>query len=159
MGDFSGFENVFESGKSLTASEIGVSAENASAAQRPIILATRGSALALVQAKEVQALLEKELEKRKIDRALEWSRRRRLIADGRDPDQEEMDAEVRSHGKGKGKLPSVEELRAEQLEELQNTPLEKGDFLSMVIAGFITIFPVCVGLILLICLVVYLFFS
>lgn len=73
MGDFSGFENVFESGKSLTASEIGVSAENASAAQRPIILATRGSALALVQAKEVQELLEKELEKRKIDRAVELS--------------------------------------------------------------------------------------
>ena len=97
--------------------------------------------------------------KQKIDRALEWSRRRRLIADGRDPDQEELDAEVRSHGKGKGKLPSMEELRSEQLEELQNAPLEKGDFLSMVIAGFLTIFPVCIGLILLICLVVYLFFS
>jgi len=97
--------------------------------------------------------------KRKIDRALEWSRRRRLIADGRDPDQEELDAEVARHGKGKGELPSMEELRAEQLEELQNAPLEKGDFLSMVIAGFLTIFPVCIGLILLICLVAYLFFS
>ena len=97
--------------------------------------------------------------KRKVERALEWSRRRRLIADGRDPDQEELDAEVRSHGKGKGNLPSIEELRAEQMEEMNQVELEKGDFKAMVIAAFLTIFPVCVIAILAICLVAYLLFT
>lgn len=96
--------------------------------------------------------------KRKIERALEWSRHRRLRSEGRNPEQEELDAEVRKHGKGKGELPSIEELRAEELEQLNNARFEKGDVPAMIISAFVTIVPVCIGVIVLICLLVYLFF-
>ena len=97
--------------------------------------------------------------KRKVDRAMEWSRHRRMRADGRDPEQEELDAEVRSAGKGKGKdLPSMEELRAEEIAKLNQEPIEKKDVFSMIASAFLTIFPACVGVILLICLIVLLFF-
>lgn len=90
---------------------------------------------------------------------MEWSRHRRMRADGRDPEQEELDEEVKRAGKGKGKdLPSMEELRAEELKQLHDEPVEKKDVFSMIVAAFITIFPVCVGLILLICLIVYFIF-
>ena len=98
--------------------------------------------------------------KGKVDRAMKWSHDRRLRADGRDPEQEELEEEIRKAGKGKGEpLPSIEELRAEQLEELKNEPIENKDVFSMIAAAFLTIFPVCVGLIVLICLIAYLFFA
>ena len=98
--------------------------------------------------------------KRKVDRAMEWSRHRHLREQGRDPEQEELEAEIRRHGKGKGdEMPSMEELRAEALEELKNEPVDNKDVFSMITAAFLTIFPVCVGLILLICLLAYLFFN
>lgn len=97
--------------------------------------------------------------KRKVDRAMKWSHDRRLRAEGRDPEQEELEEEIRKAGKGKGDpLPSMEEIRAEQMEELKNEPIENKDVFSMMVAAFLTIFPICVGLILVICLVAYLFF-
>ena len=93
---------------------------------------------------------------RKIDRAMKWSRERKMRAEGRDPEQEALDREVQNHGKGKWKeeLPTVEELREEE-DKLQ---LEKGDLPAMIGSAFLTIFPVCVLALLLICLLVYLFF-
>ena len=95
---------------------------------------------------------------RKINRAMKWSRERKMREEGRDPEQEALEAEVRSAGKGKWKeedpLPSMEELRAEE-EKLQ---LEKGDLPAMIGSGFLTIFPACVLVILVICLLTYLFF-
>ncbi len=96
---------------------------------------------------------------RKIDRAMKWSRERRMRQDGRDPEQEALDAEVASHGKGKGKdLPSMEELRAEELKLLQDQPIEKKDVLAMILSGFVTVFPICVALIGAVCLLTWLFF-
>ena len=94
---------------------------------------------------------------RKIDRAMKWSRERRMRADGRDPEQEELDAEVERKGKHE-KLPAMEELRAQELEELRNEPISKGEISSMILSAFLTIFPVCLGVILVICLAVYFFF-
>ena len=93
---------------------------------------------------------------RKINRAMKWSRERKMRAEGRDPEQEALEAEIKNHGKGKWKeeLPSMEELR----EEESKLQLEKGDLPAMIWAAFLTIFPVCVLVILLICLAVYLFF-
>ena len=96
---------------------------------------------------------------RKIDRAMKWSRERRMRADGRDPEQEALDAEVAAAGKGKGKdLPSMEELRAEEMQRLQEQPIEVKDVLSMILSGFLTVFPLGAGAILLICGLTWLFF-
>ena len=95
---------------------------------------------------------------KKIDRAVKWSRDRRLRSEGRDPEQEALEAELARHGKGKWKeeeLPSMEEIIRE---EEAKRPLEKRDMFSLIISGLITLVPVCLGLLLLIWLLVYLFF-
>ena len=96
---------------------------------------------------------------RKIDRAMKWSRDRRLRSEGRDPEQEALDAELARHGKGNWKqeepLPSMDELIRE---EEAKRPLEKKDLFSLILSGMITLVPICVGLILLICLLTYAFF-
>lgn len=95
---------------------------------------------------------------RKINRALKWSRERKMREEGRDPEQEALEAEVQNRGKGKWKekdaLPSMEEL----IEEEKKLQLEKGDLPAMIGAAFLTIFPVCVIAVLVICLLVWLFF-
>ena len=95
---------------------------------------------------------------RKINRAMKWSRERKMRAEGRDPEQEALEADLKNRGKGKWKqeeeLPTMEELRKEE-EELQ---VEKGDVPAMIGAAFLTIFPVCVLALLAICVAVYLFF-
>ena len=95
---------------------------------------------------------------RKINRALKWSRERKMREEGRDPEQEALEAEVQNQGKGKWKekdaLPSMEEL----IEEEKKLQLEKGDLPAMIGAAFLTIFPVCVIAVLVICLLVWLFF-
>lgn len=99
------------------------------------------------------------LMQRKIDRAMKWSRERRMRLDGRDPEQEELEAEVARHGKGKGKdLPSMEELRAEETKLLQDQPIEKKDMTAMILSGMATVFPVCAAVICVICLLTWLFF-
>ncbi len=96
---------------------------------------------------------------RKIDRAMKWSRERRMRQDGRDPEQEALDAEVAARGKGKGKdLPSMEELRAEELKLLQEQPIEKKDVWAMILSGMMTVFPICLALIAVMCLLTWLFF-
>ena len=96
---------------------------------------------------------------RKINRAMKWSRDRKLRSEGRDPEQEALEAEVRSRGKGKWKkeeaLPTMEEL----MEEERKLHLEKGDMGSMIAAAFLTIFPVCVLAVGAICLIVWLLFT
>ena len=97
--------------------------------------------------------------KRKVDRAMEWSRHRRMREEGRDPEKEELEAEIKKAGKGKGEdLPSMEELRKEEIHQLNKEPVEGKDVFSMILSAFLTIFPACVGVILLICLIVLLFF-
>ena len=95
---------------------------------------------------------------RKIDRAVRWSRERKLRAEGRDPEQEALEAELDNHGKGSWKkespLPSMEEIRREE-EELGLTPR---DMFSLIFSGLITIMPVVIGILALLCLVVYLLF-
>ncbi len=52
----------------------------------------------------------------------------------------------------------MEELIAEEKQkELER--LEKGDVKAMILAAMITIFPICLGLILLICLIAYFFMA
>ena len=80
-----------------------------------------------------------------------------MRADGRDPEQEELDAEVKRKGKHE-KLPSMEELRQQELEELRSEPISKGEIGSMILSAFLTLFPACLGVILVICLVAVLFF-
>ena len=80
-----------------------------------------------------------------------------MRADGRDPEQEELEAELQRKGKHE-KLPTMEELREQELEELRSEPISKGEISSMILSAFLTIFPVCLGVILVICLVAYLFF-
>ena len=95
---------------------------------------------------------------RKIDRAVRWSRERKMRAEGRDPEQEAVEEELRNHGKGTWKkespLPSMEEIRREE-EELGLTPK---DMFSLIFSGMITILPVVIGMLALLCLVVYLLF-
>ena len=94
---------------------------------------------------------------KKIRRAIQLTRDRRLRAQGRDPEQEALEARVRNRGKGEWKeeLPTMEEL----LEEEDRLQLEKGDLPALILSAFLTIVPVCVLVILVICLVAYLFFS
>ena len=60
----------------------------------------------------------------KINRAMKWSRDRRLRREGRDPEQEALNEELKRHGKGNWKkeeaLPSMEEIIRE---EQENSPL------------------------------------
>ena len=95
---------------------------------------------------------------RKINRALKWSRERKMRAEGRDPEQEALEAEVKARGKGhwkeKDPLPTIEEI----IEEENKLQLEKGDLPAMIGAAFLTIFPVCILAVGLICLLVWLFF-
>ncbi|MBQ7800944.1 MAG: hypothetical protein IJ375_01310 [Oscillospiraceae bacterium] len=95
---------------------------------------------------------------RKINRAMKWSRERKMRTEGRDPEREALEAEVRDRGKGKWKekdeLPTMEEL----IEEEKKLQLEKGDLPAMIGAAFLTIFPVCVLAVGIICLLVWLFF-
>ena len=64
--------------------------------------------------------------RRKVDRAMKWSRDRDLQAEGIDPEEEELKAEPRKHStRRKSEIPSREELMAEEKQkELQN--LERG---------------------------------
>lgn len=52
-------------------------------------------------------------------------------------------------------LPSMEDLKAEM--QSDKPELEKGDLPAMLMAGFITILPACILVLLLICAVVFLF--
>lgn len=95
---------------------------------------------------------------KKIDRAVKWSRDRRLRAEGRDPEQEALEREVKSHGKGKWKeepLPTMEEIIRE---EEAKRPLEKGDMWSLILSGMLVFIPVVAGILGLLFLIVYLFF-
>ncbi len=94
---------------------------------------------------------------RKINRAMKWSRDRRLRAEGKDPEREALEKEVASHGKGKWKeeLPSMEEIIRE---EEANRPLEKKDTFSLILSGMITLVPVVVVLLAILFLLVYIFF-
>ena len=56
---------------------------------------------------------------RKIDRAMKWSKERRMRADGLDPEEEEIKEELRKHSSNKEDLPSMEDLRAEALEDCE----------------------------------------
>lgn len=99
------------------------------------------------------------LMQRKIDRAMKWSRERRMRLDGRDPEREELEAEVARHGKGKGRdLPSMEELREEETKRLQEQPIERKDMTAMILSGMMTVFPICAAAIGVICLLTWLFF-
>lgn len=95
--------------------------------------------------------------KKKVERAMRWSRERRMRADGRDPEQEALEAELKNKGKAQD-LPSMEELRAEELEALQNESIDSKSVMAMIVSAFLTIFPVCVAAIVVICLVAYFFF-
>jgi len=61
---------------------------------------------------------------KKIDRAVRWSRERKLREQGIDPEQQALEAEVQSHGKGQWKekspLPSMEEILREEREMVAN---------------------------------------
>lgn len=93
---------------------------------------------------------------RKVDRAMKWSKERSLRAEGIDPEEEEIQAELRKHSSQKEKLPSMAELMEEKKQkELEH--LEKGDVKAMILAAMITIFPICLALIGLICLIAYFF--
>ena len=95
---------------------------------------------------------------RKINRAMKWSRERKLREQGRDPEQEALEEQARSHGKGQWKekspLPSMEEI----LREEQELGLGKQDMFALILSGLITIVPVVLLILLVIFLVVYLFF-
>lgn len=90
---------------------------------------------------------------RKVDRAMKWSRDRAMREDGMDPEEEELKAALRKQS-GQDPLPSMEELRAEAMEAEKVT---KGETFTMILSAMITILPVCVILVLLICLVGFLF--
>ena len=95
---------------------------------------------------------------RKVDRAMKWSRERSLRAEGIDPEEEELKAELKKHSGKKDSAPSMEELIAEEKQkELER--LEKGDVKAMILAAMITIFPICLGRSLLICLIAYFFMA
>ena len=95
---------------------------------------------------------------KKIDRAMKWSRERKLREQGRDPEQEALEAEVESRGKGKWKektsLPSMEEI----LREEQELGLEGQDMFALILSGLMTILPVVLGILLVIFLIVWLLF-
>lgn len=55
---------------------------------------------------------------RKVDRAMKWSRERSLRAEGIDPEEEELKAELKKHSGKKDSAPSMEELIAEEIGEI-----------------------------------------
>ena len=93
---------------------------------------------------------------KKINRALRWSRERKLREQGIDPEQQALEEEARSQGKGqwkeKSELPSMEEI----LREEQQLGLGKEDMFALIFSGLVTILPVVIGILLAIFLVVYL---
>ena len=95
---------------------------------------------------------------RKINRAFRWSRERKLREQGRDPEQEALEEEALSQGKGQWKekspLPSMEEI----LREERELDLGKEDMFALIFSGLMTILPVVLGILLAIFAVVYLFF-
>lgn len=94
--------------------------------------------------------------RRKVDRAMKWSRDRSLQAEGIDPEEEELKAELRKHSSKKADIPSMEKLMAEEKQkELQN--LQKGEVRALILSAMITIFPAALGVILLIVLIAYFF--
>ena len=95
---------------------------------------------------------------RKINRALRWSRERKLREQGIDPEQQALEEEVKSQGKGqwkeKSQLPSMEEI----LREERELGIEKQDMFALIFSGLITILPVVILILAAIFAVVYLFF-
>ena len=95
---------------------------------------------------------------RKINRALRWSRERKLREQGIDPEQLELEQQARMGGKGqwkeKSELPSMEEI----LREEQELGLGKEDMFALILSGLITILPVVLLILAAIFAVVYLFF-
>ena len=92
---------------------------------------------------------------RKTRRAMKWSRDRRLRAEGRDPEQEDLQREIENRKKGghQDDLPTMEELMKEE----QTLQLEKGDLPAIILAAMTTIVPVCLLVLIVICLAAYLF--
>jgi len=95
---------------------------------------------------------------KKIDRAVKWSRERKLREQGRDPEQEALEEEAKRGGKGNWKkespLPSMEEI----LKEEEALGLGGQDMFALILSGLITILPVVIGILLAIFLVVWLLF-
>jgi len=95
---------------------------------------------------------------KKIDRAMKWSRERKLRAQGRDPEQEALEEEVKRAGKGGWKkessLPSMEEI----LEEEEALGLGGQDMFALILSGLLTILPVVLLILLAIFLIVWLIF-
>ena len=95
---------------------------------------------------------------KKIDRAMKWSRERKLRAQGRDPEQEALEEEVKRAGKGGWKkessLPSMEEI----LKEEEALGLGGQDMFALILSGLLTILPVVILILLAIFLVVWLLF-
>ena len=95
---------------------------------------------------------------KKIDRAVRWSRERKLREQGIDPEQQALEEKARSHGKGQWKeespLPSMEEI----LREEQELGIEKQDMFALIFSGLITILPVVLLILLAIFAVVWLLF-
>ena len=91
--------------------------------------------------------------RRKVDRAMKWSRARSLQAEGIDPEEEELKAELRKHSSKKEEIPSREELMAEEKQkELQN--LEKGEVRALILSA---VCPAALGVSRLIVLIAYSF--
>ena len=95
---------------------------------------------------------------RKINRALRWSRERKLREQGIDPEQLELEQAADAAGKGqwkeKSELPSMEEI----LREERVLGLGKEDMFALILSGLITILPVVLLILAAIFAVVYLFF-
>ena len=88
---------------------------------------------------------------KKIDRAMKASRERQAKANGGNPEAPERQTEEEI-------LPSMEELRAQAQEELKNEPVSGKEIAAMILSAFLTIFPVCVAVLLLLCAAVYFLF-
>ena len=95
---------------------------------------------------------------KKINRALRWSRERKLREQGIDPEQLELEQQARMGGKGqwkeKSELPSMEEI----LREERELGLGREDLFALILSGLVTILPVVLLILLAIFAVVYLFF-
>lgn len=71
--------------------------------------------------------------KRKVERAMKWSRERRAKADGVPVNEDgTIDEE---------NLPTMDELREVNIQD----EMEKGDLGAMILAGFLTIIPIAVA--------------
>ncbi len=88
----------------------------------------------------------------KIRRAMKWSHDRKLRAEGRDPELEDLERELKNRGKQRPEeLPTIEELK----EQEAGLPLEKGDLPALIGTALITIVPVCLLVLVVICLAAY----